>query len=126
MFRCWLILSAQITCRRHPLGVYSTDSISKPASTEPVINENFKDVTHQSPAKSPLMSPASDLVHPQQYTSELWKRCDQTCSSAVASCAHQGKKKVRLESELSFTFLCFTAWSQTGVACSCRNFNELQ
>lgn len=58
--------TAQTISRRHPLGVYSTESISNPASKEPVMNDHFKELTHQSPAKSPLMSPASGrdlLVH---------------------------------------------------------------
>lgn len=105
-----------------PLGVYSTGSISKPASAEPVIAENFNDVTHQSPAKVP-----SDLCF--YKTNSHFRTLDAVWSNLQLSCRivrTSRLKKVRLESALSFTFLSFTAWSQTGVACSCGHFSELQ
>lgn len=89
-----------------------------------IISDHFKDATQQSPGRSPVMSLCAsvrltvilDLCSEYsviQPADQLWHR------------AHI-KEKVTLTTKLSFTFLYFTAWSQTGVACSCSRFKELQ
>lgn len=88
------------------------------------VSDNFNDVTHQRPRRSPVINPRASLT--LSVTSELCSEHNMIQTADQLSHRAHIKEKVSPTTALSFTFLCFTAGSQTGVTCSCRHFNELQ